>query len=149
MLSKAGSLPSGLQIKPDMTREERLTESILLKERWALIQKETDHKTIKIRGNKIFVNNKLHGEVKNSSLVIKTSLEEQMDPKLPNSEMHITNQTDYILKLLIINCRSIQSQSKRTELAVLLSHHNIDIVIGNESHIDSTFLSSEIFTKLL
>ena len=81
LLSKADSLPSGLRIKPDMTRDERLTESILLKERWALIQKETDCKTIKIRGNKIFVNNKLHGEVKNSSLVLKTSLEEQMDPK--------------------------------------------------------------------
>ena len=81
LLSKAGSLPSGLRIEPDMTREERLTESILLKERWALIQKETDRKTIKIHGNKIFVNNKLHGEVKNSSLAIKTSLEEQMDPK--------------------------------------------------------------------
>ena len=81
LLSKAGSLPSGLRIKPDMTREEQLTESILLKEKWALIQKETDRKTIKIRGNKIFVNNKLHGEVKNSSLALKTSLEEQMDPK--------------------------------------------------------------------
>ena len=29
-------------------------------------------------------------------------------------------------------------------MAALLSYHNIDVVIGNESHVDSTFLSSEI-----
>ena len=62
-----------------MTKDERLVESILLKERWALIQKKTERKSIKISGNKIFVNSKLHGEVKNSSLVLKTSSEEDMD----------------------------------------------------------------------
>ena len=82
LLSKTSSLPNGIWIKPDMTREERLIKLILQKERWALIQRETERKTIKIRGNKIFVNNKLHGEVKNSNLVLnqsKTSLEEQKD----------------------------------------------------------------------
>ena len=65
-----------------MTREKRFIKSILLKEMWALIQRETERKVIKIHGNKIFVNNKLHGEVKNSKLVLnqsKTSLEEQND----------------------------------------------------------------------
>ena len=81
-LSKTSSFPNGIQIKPDMTPEERLTESILLKERWALIQKETECRAIKICGNRIFVNNKLHGEVKNSSLVLnqlQTSPDKQMD----------------------------------------------------------------------
>ena len=37
LLSK-GSLPKELRIKPDMPAEERQMESLLLKERWALIQ---------------------------------------------------------------------------------------------------------------
>ena len=48
------------------------------------------------------------------------------------------------LKLLIINCQSIRSQTKRKELAALLLHYNIDIIFGKESHFDATFLSSEI-----
>ena len=79
LLSKTSSLQNGIQIKRDMTKDKRLVESILLKERWALIQKKTECKSIKISGNKIFVNSKLHGEVKNSSLVLKTSSEEDMD----------------------------------------------------------------------
>ena len=46
LLSKTSSLPNGIRIKPDMTREERLIKSILLKERWALIQRETERKAI-------------------------------------------------------------------------------------------------------
>ena len=47
---------------------------------------------------------------------------------------------------MIINCRSIRSQSKRINLATLLSNHQIDIILGCESHlaIDHSFLSSEI-----
>jgi len=69
LLIKAKSLPKGVNIKPDMTREERLTESILLKERWSLIQSGLNRRAIKIRSNKIFVINKLHGQVVNSSFV--------------------------------------------------------------------------------
>ena len=50
-------------IKPDMSREQRLLESILMKERWGLIQSGVARKSIKIR---LFVNNKLHGQVINS-----------------------------------------------------------------------------------
>ena len=49
---------------------------------WALIQKETERKAIKIHGSRILVNNKLHGEVKNSSLVLsqmQTSPDKGMD----------------------------------------------------------------------
>ena len=45
---------------------------------------------------------------------------------------------------MIINCRSIRSQSKRINLATLLSDHQIDIILGCESHLDHSFLSSEI-----
>jgi len=55
LLSKAKSLPKDIRIKPDMTREERHIESLLLKERWTLIQNGIERKFIKIRSNKIFV----------------------------------------------------------------------------------------------
>ena len=70
-----------------MTPEQRHTESILLKERWALIQKNTERKAIKIRGSRLFLNNKLYGEVKNSSFVrdqSQTSEVQQMDETSDN-----------------------------------------------------------------
>ena len=54
-----------------------------------------------------------------------------------------TNETHF-LKLLNINCRSLRSLCKRNQLASILSHHNIDIILGCESHIDESFLSAEI-----
>ena len=55
LLSKAAkSLPKGIKIKPDMTREERHIESLLLKERWSIIQSGCDRRAIKIRSDKIF-----------------------------------------------------------------------------------------------
>ena len=81
LLSKTSSLPKEIRIKPDMSLTERHTESVLLKERWSLIQAGCDRKKIKIRSSKIFVNNKLHGEVINSVLVLSqpSSQETQMD----------------------------------------------------------------------
>jgi len=73
LLAKAKSLPKGISIKPDMTREEREIESLLQKERWSIIQTGVNRKAIKIRSNKIFVNNKLHGQVVNSSFVSENS----------------------------------------------------------------------------
>ena len=60
-----------------------------------------------------------------------------------------TNDTNEIhpLKLLNINCCSLRSLCKRNHLASILSHHDIDIVLGNESHIDDSFLSAEILPK--
>ena len=45
-----------ISIKPFMSRAERNQESTLLKERRALIESGVDRKTIKIRGNSIFIN---------------------------------------------------------------------------------------------
>ena len=80
LLSQTSTLPSGIRIKPDMNPEERQIESLLLKERWSLIQKDINRKVIKIRGNRIFVNNKLHGEVKNRNLVLSQAV-------LPDDQM--------------------------------------------------------------
>ena len=47
------------------------------------------------------------------------------------------------MKLAIINCRSIVN--KHTELEALLHVQNLDLLIGTESHLDETVMSSEVF----
>ena len=47
------------------------------------------------------------------------------------------------MKLAIINCRSIVN--KCTELEALLHVQNLDLLIGTESYLDETVLSSEVF----
>ena len=66
ILSKRRNVPTPIIIKPDMTKEERVTESLLLRERWNLIQNGIDRKFIKIKNFQIFVHNQLHGSVKGS-----------------------------------------------------------------------------------
>ena len=51
-------------IKPDMSPIERKSESILLKERWSLIQSGVPRDVIRIRGSHLLVRNKTHGQVK-------------------------------------------------------------------------------------
>ena len=48
------------------------------------------------------------------------------------------------MKILSLSCGSIRSQAKRNNLAVLLSEHDIDIVLRYESHIDESYFSSEL-----
>ena len=66
ILSNRSNVSSPIVIKPDMSKEERDTESILLSERWKLLQSGIDRKLIKIRNKQIFVNNQLHGSVHDS-----------------------------------------------------------------------------------
>ena len=49
------------------------------------------------------------------------------------------------ITILSLNCRSIRSLKKRTKLQAVIYEHNADIIIGSESHLDHTYLSSEIF----
>ena len=60
-------------IKPDMTPEERKIESILLHERWNLIQQGIDRKAIKLRNGQILINNRLHGIVTDFKFVNSSS----------------------------------------------------------------------------
>ena len=63
ILANNSFLPSSLVIKPDMSLQERATESALLKERWSLIKGGLDHKQSRLSNSHIYVNNRLHGEV--------------------------------------------------------------------------------------
>ena len=49
ILSRKGKLSRPYSIKPDMSYEQRLRESVIMKERWSLIQSGIDRKDIKIR----------------------------------------------------------------------------------------------------
>ena len=46
-----------------MTHDQRLKESILLKERWSLIQSGIPRNSIRLRNSSLLVNKKLHGQV--------------------------------------------------------------------------------------
>ena len=68
ILANKASLSSPIFIKPDMSPAELAVESILLKERWALIQGGHNRKSIRINSSNssIYVNNQVFGKVINS-----------------------------------------------------------------------------------
>ena len=73
LLSKRSVAKPPLLIKPDLSRQERSFESLLLSERWSLLQSGIDSKSIKIRHNKfILVNNKLHAKIIDNKLIRST-----------------------------------------------------------------------------
>ena len=69
ILSNRRVLSSPIIIKPDMTPEERHRESVLLKERWNLIQAGIPKNVIKIQESRLYVKNRLHGQFKDSIFV--------------------------------------------------------------------------------
>ena len=50
-----------------------------------------------------------------------------------------------IIKVISVNCCSLRSTSRRARFCGLLQEHEPDIIVGCESHLDSSYLSSEIF----
>jgi len=163
LLSKTRFLPSGIQIKPDMTPEEQLIEWVLFKERWALTQKETDCRAIKIHGNRIFMNNKLYGEVINSGFILNqaSSSNEQMESShnwLDSEVAPCPNQSDNqtspftveplpsvdssILTVININFRSVLN--KRAGLIYLIHSIHPDIIIGTETWLAANITNNEI-----
>ena len=62
-----------ISIKPDMTKHERVVESVLLKERRSLINSGLARKSIRIRGNTLYVNNTKLGSVIDSNFVPATT----------------------------------------------------------------------------
>ena len=66
ILSNRGTLKAPLFIKQDLSSEEKKLDSILMNERWKLIQAGHNHKSIKIRKNSIFLNGNLFGHLDGS-----------------------------------------------------------------------------------
>ena len=70
ILSQRGSLRgSGLAVKPDLSKQERLVDQILMKKRWELIQSGTRREHISIRGGSLFVKKIKKGSVVSGAYV--------------------------------------------------------------------------------
>ena len=72
LLRNKTKLKPGIFLKSDLSTEERAKESLLLKERWSLIQKGTERKRIKLRNFSILVDNQIHCKVEGSQLVFQS-----------------------------------------------------------------------------
>ena len=70
ILSNRNKINSPIVIKADMSKEERMVESLLLQERWKLIQQGTSRKHITIRRSEMYVGKLLHAKVTNLKLVL-------------------------------------------------------------------------------
>ena len=66
IFTRKKSLSSPFFVKPDLTPAERVLHSTLMQERWRLIQSGVSRKSIRIKGNALYVDNKLQGHVSNS-----------------------------------------------------------------------------------
>ena len=66
IFARKKSLSSPLFVKPDLSQAERVQHSTLMQERWRLIQSGVSRKNIRVKGNALYVDNKLHGHVSNS-----------------------------------------------------------------------------------
>ena len=62
LLSLKTSLPNSIVFKPDLSPQEQAINSLLLKERWLLIQSGVQRKSIKLRADSILMNGKVHGK---------------------------------------------------------------------------------------
>ena len=77
----------------------------------------------------------------------------ESDTSPEDSAENITNPPNYHsstkdpgkIRILTVNCRSLMSDKKRIDLHNLIETHKPNIIIGTESHLDSTIASSEIF----
>uniref|UniRef100_A0A1X7UI53 PHD-type domain-containing protein n=1 Tax=Amphimedon queenslandica TaxID=400682 RepID=A0A1X7UI53_AMPQE len=71
ILSKVSSASHGaVKIRRDLPFEDRLAHSVLMKERWSMIQAGTDRSVIKLRKRSLLVDGQVHGSVINGSFVL-------------------------------------------------------------------------------
>jgi hypothetical protein len=49
------------------------------------------------------------------------------------------------LRMMIVNCRSLNSDKKKVDLHELIETHKPNIILGTESHLDNTIASNEVF----
>ena len=63
----------------------------------------------------------------------------------PNTHESVTHCETSDVKVMSVNCCSLRSIARRARLGGLLEEHKPDIIVGCESHLDDSYLSSEIF----
>ena len=62
--------PSHIRIKADLSKEARVRQSVLLKERWSLMQSGVEKKDIKITESKLIVRGRLHGHADGPTFIL-------------------------------------------------------------------------------
>ena len=67
LLSKRNVLNAPYRLKPDLSPEDRAVQSILMKERFSLIEAGADRQSIRVSKTSIFINRRLYGKVINGS----------------------------------------------------------------------------------
>ena len=88
VLFNRSNISNGILVKPDMNHEERHRKSILLKERWSLMNSELTKSTSKsVALNLLFVKDLLHGEIIGSVFVMEN--ETELTPSDNNSAMEL------------------------------------------------------------
>ena len=86
--------------------------------------------------NDSFFNNTTEEEILEDSL-------ESPPASPPRSNIHKSSK----LKIMTMNCRGIKSLRKRAELYATLDRENPDILLGTESHLDSSVYNAEVFPE--
>ena len=72
-----------------MSPTERATDSILLKQRWSLIQSGTDRQSLRIRGSRLYCNSRLYGQVIDSKFVTHPLLSDYLPQPFNTSSDHV------------------------------------------------------------
>lgn len=66
VLSRRGSLTQSISVRPDLSPEARKSESVLMKERWSLIEKGVERSRIKIRNSTLMLDRAVYGKLDSS-----------------------------------------------------------------------------------
>ena len=80
IFTNARLIPKPYFLKPDMSTSQRNCESILLKERWSLIQSGILRKNIRIREDALLVNNKVYGRVADEKFQVNSEWQSDTTP---------------------------------------------------------------------
>ena len=128
ILSKKGSLSRPLVIKPDLSPEERLRDSVLLKERWSLIQSGTPRGDIKIRDSRLYVKKRLYGHFDKSKFQYSSSPPQPLLSSNDHSQSDVPTPRDNaplsIKTLSIVPQNSVAESRSPTETSPTASGTN-------------------------
>ena len=97
ILTKRSNLSHPFSLKPDLPFQQRVQNSLLLKQRWKLIQNGVDRKFIAIRGDCLYVHKKLYGRVIDGAFVSEQSqlpALSSMDDPTSSGNVAITTSTN-------------------------------------------------------
>ena len=119
LLKNRSKLPtdSNVFFKPHLSPSERHSESLLLKERRSLFEKGIDRKSVKLRGHKLFIGDRLHGQVLDGTFIEGHSLGDKAPILNPPSASSVSNphssqeSTDHNLTPSVSNPHSSQESS--------------------------------------